>query len=341
MTMNNSAVTTVSLLGAGTVGSSLLRRLAGSRHFRVESVLVRDPTRDRGTDLPAGVLTSDHEMAISRGEVVVELLGGTGLAVDLMLRALREGRQVVTGNKAALAERWDEFLPFLEKGQLHFEAAVLAGTPAVAPLCGVLRGSEPLQLDAVLNGTCSYMISRLAEGVPFAEALATAQELGYAEADPTLDIGGFDAAHKLTILGRLAFDPAFSWEAVRAATHGITELTPEAVQEARARGLATVLLCSIVPGTGGWEALVRPASIPASHPLAQLKPGHNGFVFRGRQAGEVTVTGPGAGGDSTASAVLADLQSVLHGRPGPVPLAEAAPLPHDFAAERYGEGQHA
>lgn len=337
MTNNNRAALTVSLLGAGTVGSSLLRRLQDDTRFRVGAVLVRDPGRDRGVELPGGTVTTDPQEAVAAGDVVVELMGGTGLAADLMLGALAGGRHVVTGNKAALAERWDEFRPHAAEGRLHYEAAVLAGTPAVAPLAGVLRGSEPLQLDAVLNGTCSYIIDRLGEGVAFAEALKTAQELGYAEADPTLDIGGFDAAHKLTVLGRLAFDPLFSWEEVKAATRGIESLTPELVGEARADGFSTVLLCSIVPGPDGWEALVRPAFLPQEHPLGRLGAGHNGFVFRGRQAGTVSVTGPGAGGDSTASAVLADLQSVLAGTPGPLPPAAAADLPRDYAPELFRE----
>ncbi|HLR46947.1 MAG TPA: homoserine dehydrogenase [Deinococcales bacterium] len=335
MTMNDSDVRSVTVLGAGTVGSSLLQRLETDPGFRVEKVLVRDSGRDRGLKLAPGTLTTDPAAALSGSGIVVELLGGTDLAVELMLQALGEGRSVVTGNKAALAEHWDEFVPYLEAGTLYFEAAVMAGTPAVAPLTGVLRGSEPLQLDAVLNGTCSFIIGRLAEGEEFASALAAAQELGFAEADPTLDIGGFDAAHKLALLGRLAFDPDLTWEAVAAATHGIEELTPAAVRAARADGFSTVLLCSILPGQSGWEAAVRPALLPAGHCLDGLQAGRNGFVFSGRQSGEVCVSGPGAGGDSTASAVMADLLDIRAGRRGPAPLAAARPLPLDYAAVRH------
>ncbi len=294
-------------------------------------MLVRDPDRPRSMP-DRSVLTTSKETALAAADVVVELLGGTGLAVELMLQALREGRRVVTGNKAALAEHWDEFLPYLLQGQLYFEAAVMAGTPAIAPLVGVLRGSEPLQLDAVLNGTCSFIIGRLEQGSPFDEAVAEAQKLGYAEADPSLDIGGIDAAHKLAILARLAFDPLLGWEQVKASTKGIEELTPRMVTEAMEDGGSVTLLCSILPSGGSWRTLVRPVYLPPSHRLSQLTPDQNGFLFRGRQSGDVLLSGPGAGGESTASAVLADLQLLLAGVRGPVPLEQAAPVPDDWRA---------
>lgn len=337
MTMLAGPSTSVAVLGAGTVGGALLERLAGEPGLSLSSVLVRDVQRRRPYVLPDGVLTADADRALGDAEVVVELMGGTGLAVDLMLRALEDGRRVVTGNKAALAEHWEKFLPFLQEGRLYFEAAVMAGTPAVAPLTGVLRGSEPLQLDAILNGTCSFMIGRLEQGSDFAAALAEAQALGYAEADPTLDIGGFDAAHKLNILGRLAFDPDMSWDTVRAGTRGISELTPAIVKEAMEDGGSVALLASIVPGASGWEPHVRPVYLPAGHRLGQLGAEFNGLLFEGAQCGQVLIGGPGAGGAQTASAVFADVLDAASGRPGPAPLTAARPLPVNWRPQPLGE----
>ncbi len=221
---------TIGLLGAGTVGAGLCELLGDAGlEADIRRVLVRDPAKTRPSCVPAAALTTDAE-AVLECDVVVELLGGTDPAAELMLRALNAGKRVVTANKAVLAERWDEFRPYMDEGRLYFEAAVMAGTPAVAPLSGTLRGSKPLELHAILNGTCNYILGELEGGAEFRDALREAQALGYAEADPSTDVDGFDAAHKLTVLGRLAFDPDFSWEGVRARTHGIRHLTPSIVK---------------------------------------------------------------------------------------------------------------
>ncbi len=327
----------IGILGAGTVGSALFDRLANRDDCEVSGVLVRDPSAPRAVRIGSGLLTRDPQRVLSGADILVELMGGTGQAADLMLQALADGKPVVTANKAALAERWDEFLPYMRKGLVHFEAAVMAGTPAISPLTNVLRGSRPLELHAVLNGTCSYIISRLEHGESFAAALAEAQRLGYAEADPSLDIGGVDAAHKLAILARLAFDPGMTWTQVREATTGIEHLTPTIVQEAMEDGGTVMLLCSVIPEAGRWQASVRPTYLPAAHGLRAVDESRNGFLFRGRDSGEILVAGPGAGGSQTASAVLADILQVLAGRPGPQPLSAPAPVPLDYRPEELGE----
>lgn len=319
------------ILGAGNVGSALLRRLAGRSDLTVGGVLVRDTGRSR--DLPAGTpLTTDAAQALDC-DIVVELLGGTGLARELMLQALAAGKTVVTANKAALAEHWDEFLPWLEQGSVFFEAAVMAGTPVIGPLSNSLRGTTPREAHGILNGTCTYMLSRLEAGEDFAAALAEAQRLGYAEADPSLDIGGVDAAHKLAIVARLAFDPHLGWEQVRQAVQGIAELTPSIVREAMRDGGSVALLCSVQPGEGGWHTSVRPVYLPAHHPLAVVDERHNALLYRSAEGGDVLISGPGAGGDATSSGVLADILQAAAGRPGPAPLAAAAPLPLDFTPD--------
>jgi len=268
---------------------------------------------------------------------VVELMGGVDGPSELMLRALEAGKRVVTANKAVLAERWEAFAPYLEAGRLYFEAAVMAGTPAVGPLSGALRGSLPLELHAILNGTCNYILGALEDGAEFGEALSEAQRLGYAEADPDLDVDGLDAAHKLTVLARLAFDPDLPWPDVRAATHGIRHLTPALVKEAMEDGGRIRLVGSVYPEAGAWRAAVRPVYLPPAHPLAGSASNRNGLLFRGDAVGEVLITGAGAGAGPTASAVLADLLSALEERPGPSPLAHAAPVPEGYRAQPLGE----
>jgi homoserine dehydrogenase len=336
MSASAGSVTRLGILGAGNVGSALLRRLEGRSDIEVTGVLVRDLDRPRGQDF-AVPFTTDPEQVLSGSDIVVELMGGTGLARQLMLRALEEGRIVVTANKAALAEHWDEFLPWLEQGRVYFEAAVMAGTPVIGPVSSSLRGTSPLEVHAILNGTCSFMLSRLEAGERFEAALAEAQRLGYAEADPSLDIGGIDAAHKLAIIARLAFDPELGWDRVRQAVQGIGHLTPAMVREAMEDGGSVALLCSIQPGADAWLSSVRPVYLPAAHPLGVIGGNANALLYRSAEGGDVLISGPGAGGEATASGVLGDILQALAGRPGPLPLRQAAALPVDFTPDTLGE----
>lgn len=332
------AATRIGLLGAGTVGGALCELLhEASLDAAISKVLVRDPEKTRATCVPRSALTTDADAVLESSDVVVELMGGTGLAAELMLRALNLGKRVVTANKAVLAEQWDAFRPFAEAGTLYFEASVMAGTPAITPLSGTLRGSRPQELHAILNGTCNYILGELEAGAEFDDALKEAQRLGYAEADPSLDVDGFDAAHKLVILGRLAFDPALSWEALAANTHGIRHLTPAIVKEAMEDGGRLRLVGSIYPEEGRWRAAVRPVYLPPEHPLSGSASNRNGLLFKGDAVGEVLITGAGAGAAPTASAVLADLLDALAERPGPSPLRRAAPVPEGYEAQPLGE----
>ena len=317
------------LLGAGTVGSAVAQLVARSgSSMRVTRALVQNLDKAR-EGLAQKQLTTNPDEVLTDADVIIELMGGTTLAGDLTLQALRAGKRVVTGNKAVLAERWDELKEFARQGLLYFEAAVMAGTPVVGPLTGALRGSRPLELHAILNGTCNYILSELENGVPYADALAEAQRLGYAEADPTLDVGGFDAAHKLTVLARLVFDPAISWLAVEANTRGISDLTPEVLQSAQERGGRVRLLGSVYPEAGHWQTVVRPVFLPNAHPMASAASNRNALYFRGDAVGEIFITGAGAGGMPTASGVYGDILSAAQGRPGPSLLAKAAPVPNE------------
>ena len=204
----------------------------------------------------------------------------------------------------------------------------MAGTPVVGTLTNALRGSQPLELHAILNGTCNYMLSELEAGVAYKDALAEAQRLGYAEADPTLDVGGFDAAHKLTVLARLVFDPNIKWADVEANTQGIQNLTPDIVQNAMKQNKRIRLLGSVYPENGSWQTVVRPVILNEEHPMARAASNKNALYFNGDACGDIFITGAGAGGMPTASGVLADVISALAGNAGPKPINSAAPIPN-------------
>src|SRR5690606_31149067 len=231
--------------------------------------------------------------------------------------------RVVSANKAALAERWSEFAPFLSEGRVYFEAAVMAGVPVIGPLTGALRGCRPVGLHAVLNGTCNVILSAMEQGVEYHDALADAQRRGFAEADPTLDVGGFDAAHKLSLLARFGFDPELDHASVVANTRGIADVSSAQVADHAARGRSVRLIGSIVPIAGSWRARVRPVSLPRHHPLVTDGP-TNSMSFTGDPLGDVLLRGPGAGGGPTASAVFADVLAALAGAPGHRPVASTA-----------------
>ena len=323
----------VAVLGAGTVGGETVRLLQARPHIELVGVLVKDPSKPRPFDDWRELVTTDTSVA-DDADVVVETIGGTELASELALAAVARGAALVSANKASLAERWVDYLPAMAAGRVHFEAAVMAGTPVVGPLSNALRGCAPLALQAVLNGTCNVILSAMEEGATYHAALAAAQADGLAESDPTLDVEGIDAAHKLTILGRLAFDPELSLDAVLQGTRGITAVTAAQVAEQAAAGRRIRLLGSIVPAgqgetlgaggdTGGWRVSVEPFTLPRGHHL--VVPGADNVLgFTGDPLGEVVIRGAGAGAGPTASAVVADVLTAAAGRPGPTPLAERA-----------------
>jgi homoserine dehydrogenase len=317
----------VGVLGAGTVGAAFLRLLARRSGVRVTAVLVRDATRARDVGDAPVRLTTDPDEVLQGADVVVELIGGVDHATVLMERAAAGGARLVTANKAALAEAWPRWAPLVAAGRVGFEAAVMAGTPVIGPLAGALRGSRPIALHALLNGTCAYILARLESGMEMEEALGEAQRLGIAEADPSLDVDGIDAAHKLTVLARLAFDPDLSWEEVARGVRGIRALDGAAVRAEMRRERRVRLVASIWAGASGWRTAVRPVSLPLSHPLVRVGADRNAMVFVGDAVGEVVIAGAGAGADPTASAVLADVLDAVAGRPGPGALAARAPLP--------------
>ncbi len=323
----------VVLIGGGTVGAATVELLRRSG-VEIGAVLVRDASRPRAFAGWQDLVTTDAAV-LAGADLVVEVAGGTTTAADHALEALGRGARLVTANKAALAERWDDFAPHLRAGLVWCEAAVMAGTPVVGALTHALSASAPVHLHAVLNGTCNVILSDMEAGVPFEQALASAQAAGFAEADPTLDVEGFDAAHKAVVLARLAFDPDLDHADALRATTGVTGLDPEAVRDQARRGHNVRLVASVYPGVAGWSVAVRPMALPAGHPLVTHGP-VNAAVFVGVPGGEVVWRGHGAGGGATATAVASDVLSALAGGRGHAPRGSAAD--HVAAMAVAGDG---
>jgi homoserine dehydrogenase len=324
----------IGLLGAGNVGKKLVELIEDRDElgFKVSKVLVRDVSKAR-SKIPPDLLTTNPKEILETSDLIVEVMGGTTLATEVMLEALNNGKRVVTANKAALAEHWETFKPFIKKGLLYFEASVMAGTPTIGALTGVLRGSRPLELHAILNGTCNYILSEMEKGEIYSKALKGAQDLGYAEADPTLDVEGFDTAHKLIVLARLVFDPNAKWESIEANTKGISSITPEVMEAAAQRNGRIRLVGSIYPCDGQWTYKVRPIFLPNTHPMANAASNRNALYFCGDAVGNVFITGAGAGGAATASGVLSDIISASQGLPGPSLITKAAVVPRNADVE--------
>ncbi len=343
------AVVGVGLIGLGTVGAAVARRLVAEWEMlgrragvtpALRRVAVRDPARPREVALPRVALDADPEGLVDDDAVavVVEVIGGVDRATSLMARALRAGKPVITANKAALAAHGLELAALAaDRGvSLRYEAAVGAGLPVVALLRDSLRGDRVSSMAMIINGTTNVILSRMETGgISFAEALAEAQARGFAEADPSADVDGHDAAAKLLLLSRLAFDSPLTIESVD--TTGIGAVDAADVACARALGGA-VKLVGHAQRTGAGVALsVRPTVVLPGHPLSGVDDAENALVLRSDLAGSVTMRGPGAGGDSTASAVVSDIVATLRA-PGRAPELPSDNLVagDDGAVERRG-----
>jgi homoserine dehydrogenase len=311
--------------GLGLVGTSLVRLLerqrAGfvARAGREFAVLAYSARRkgDRGVDLGDAVyFASAADLAASAEiDVFVELIGGAdGVAFEAAKAALARGIPVVSANKAMLAAHGFELAALAERSgaQLHFEAAVGGGIPVIKTLRESLAGNAIQRVSGILNGTCNYILSRMeSENLPFEVCLAEAQRLGYAEADPTFDVGGFDTAHKLAILTSIAFGARIDAGAV--SVEGIETITLADLSAADELGFRVKLLGVAERTPHGVEQRVHPTMVAKSAPLAQTMGVLNAVSIDGDAIGELTLVGPGAGGDATASAVAADIVDIARG----------------------------
>ncbi len=314
----------VALLGCGTVGSQVARLLHDQADdlaarvgvpLELVGVAVRRPKRH--SDVPRDLLTTDAASLVERDDVdlVVEVIGGIEPARTLLLTALRSGKSVVTANKALLAEDGAALHDAAARSRvdLYYEAAVAGAIPLVRPLRESLAGDRITRVIGIVNGTTNFILSRMAfTGTGFAEALAEATALGYAEADPTADIDGFDAAAKAAILAGLAFHTRVTTSDVY--REGIGEVTAADVASARAMG-CTVKLLAICERTGDSVAVrVHPTMIPTQHPLAGVGDAFNAVFVEADSAGSLMFYGRGAGGAPSASAILGDLVAVARNR---------------------------
>jgi homoserine dehydrogenase len=346
----------IGIAGFGTVGGgvlSILQRHAGDIEARlgarivVRRIALRDPEKERPVGVDRGLVTTRLEdLAADPGiAVVVELIGGVDQAFDLVRGALERGKHVVTANKALLATRGEEIFRLArEKGvDVYYEAAVCGGVPVIRTLREALASDRITALHGIVNGTTNFILTAMAEkGEPIEQALAEAQRLGYAEADPTLDVSGGDAAQKLCVLAQLAFGARLRPQDVL--TEGIMGLSPEDFRWGREFGYALKLLAvarRCAPASGGGqdqlEARVHPAFIRAGSLLAGVRGAMNAVLIDSEALGPSMLYGQGAGAMPTGSAVVSDIidltRNILSGSPGRVPLPPAEPRvtlrPHD------------
>ncbi|WP_454172582.1 homoserine dehydrogenase [Microbacterium maritypicum] len=313
----------VALLGAGAVGSQVAALLlrhgdeladrAGAE-LELAGIAVRDVDAPRDVDLPKELFTTDAESLILGADIVIELIGGIEPARASILQAIGSGADVITANKALLATHGPELFEAADRvgASVYYEAAAAGAIPIIRPLRDSLAGDRVVRIMGIVNGTTNYILDRMdTEGADFADVLADAQRLGYAEADPTADVEGYDAAQKAAILASLAFHTAVPLEAVY--REGITSITASMIEEARAAGFVIKLLavCERIEANGAESISVRvyPALVPASHPLASVHGANNAVFVEAEAAGSLMFYGAGAGGVQTASAVLGDVVS--------------------------------
>ena len=316
----------VGIAGLGNVGASVIRlhdrqsaALAArtGRSITVTAVCARERDRERGVDV-SGFAWFDDPVALARSpdiDLFVELMGGSeGAAREAVGAALAAGKSVVTANKALLAAHGMALAELAEDKHvaLAFEASVAGGIPIVKTLREGLAGNQIVRVYGILNGTCNYILSRMElEGLSFEACLKEAQRLGYAEADPTFDIGGFDSANKLAILTALAFGTAVDLEAIH--VEGIQSITLADLKAADELGYRIKLLGVAQRTAGGIEQRVHPTMIPKSSSVAQVMGVTNAVTIDADAVKELTLVGPGAGGDATASAVVADIADIAKG----------------------------
>ena len=312
----------VGLIGLGTVGGGVVEILRRHREDFVRRTGVdielvrladRDTARAEALGLSAGVFTTEAADVIADPavDVVIELIGGTGAARQVVLDALHAGKSVVTANKALMAAHGQEVMDAAAAAgvDIMFEAAVGGGIPIISPLKHCLVSNEILSVMGIVNGTTNYILTRMTEdGVDYPTALAEAQARGYAEADPTADVDGHDAAAKIAILASIAFNSRVTVDQVP--VEGIRDITPSDIRYAAEMGYAIKLMAIARRADGGIDVRVHPTMIPVGHPLAKVSGVYNAIYVTGDAVGETMFFGEGAGSLPAASAVVGDVIEV-------------------------------
>ena len=313
----------VGLMGLGVVGTGVAAYILGKasslaaatgRNVNLKKVLVRDITRARDIDLPSGLLTTNAEDILADPEIhiVVEVIGGTDPVENHLKQALAAGKHIVTANKEVMAKSGPELLALARKNgaNILFEASVGGGIPIVGCLMNELAANDIRSIRSIINGTTNYILTRMAnERTSFDQALSEAQGLGYAEADPTNDIEGIDAAYKLTILASLAYRQPF--QSADVYCEGISRLEPQDFRYAQELGYAIKSLAIANLDDGAVQLRVYPALVPSEHMLAKVDGVYNAVEVDGSLCGQVLFHGMGAGSEPTTSAVVGDLIEVV------------------------------
>lgn len=312
----------IGILGFGTVGAGVVETIGRHRHLIghrtgvnlvVRGIADLDLERDRGVDIDRGILTTSAEEVIADPavQIVVETIGGTTVAKDLILKALNAGKPVVTANKALLAEHGGDLFAAAGANNVDFmyEASVAGGIPVLAALRRGLVANHINRIYGILNGTCNYILTEMEHsGISFETALESAQQLGFAEADPSLDIDGIDTAHKAVVLGSLSYGYPVDMDAVH--RQGIRDIEQIDISTARELGYCVKLLASIQHRNDMAEISVSPTLVPKDHLLASVHGENNAVLVDGDIVGETMYYGKGAGRLPTASAVVADISEV-------------------------------
>lgn len=310
----------IGLLGLGTVGTATAKILLSPEgrnpllsQMEIAKVGVKTLDKRRGIDLGDQVLTTDLESVVSDPEmaIVVELMGGLEPARSLILKAIEQKKHIVTANKAVISRYGEEIYRAADQAGVYvfIEAAVGGGIPVIRPLQQALSVNRLQSILGIVNGTTNFILTKMAtEGSDFAEVLTQAQQLGYAEADPSADVDGYDAADKITILATLAFGEQVNLSDV--SCEGIRQVSAVDIQYAEQLGFAIKLLAIAQQDQTGLQVRVHPTLVPKEHPLASVDGVNNAILIEGDPIGQVMFYGPGAGGGATASAVVSDLMNI-------------------------------
>lgn len=305
----------IGLIGLGTVGSGVFKTLQNFDNVEVVKIAVRNKNKKRNIEgLDESIITDDAYEVVNDPEIqiVAELVGGLDPACDLIKTAIKNGKHIVTANKELLAKRGEELFNFAEAHNkvILYEAAIAGGIPLIMPIKTILAGNKINTIKAILNGTTNYILTKMdMQGASYADVLKEAQELGYAEADPTGDVEGFDAAYKITTLATIAFGKRIKIDKVY--REGITKISPDDMKAANEMGYKIKLIASAeLNKDGRADVRVHPMLVPITKTLAHINYVTNAVNLTGHPVGDVTLSGPGAGEFPTASSVVGDILAI-------------------------------
>lgn len=303
----------IGLIGLGTVGCGVFKSLKRFDNIEIVKIAVRNINKPRSVNVPLEILTNNPYEVVNdpKIDVVVELMGGVEPTWDYIKTALENGKHIVTANKELLAKKGEELFNLSENCNkvVLYEAAIAGGIPLIMPIKTILSGNKLTSIQAILNGTTNYILTKMdADGASYEDVLKEAQELGYAETDPTGDVEGFDAAYKITTLATIAFNSRIKFENVY--REGITKIRKEDMQKANELGYKIKLIASANIDDNNADVRVHPMLVPKSHLLAHTNFVTNAVALTGHPLGHIVLSGPGAGEFPTASSVIGDILAI-------------------------------